>query len=56
MAEEGPTGDKTYRDWLREALEQDQQTWDALEQKLKKIKAAEGKPRPAERPPKPLDW
>jgi hypothetical protein len=61
MAEETPkTPEKSFRDWLADALAEDQQTWDALEEKLKKIKAAEGKPKakpePAPLPPRPLDW
>ncbi len=63
MPEDDPSKEpkeKTYRDWLDEALARDEQTWDALDQKLKQLKQTktpEGKPKPAyERPPKPLDW
>jgi len=56
MAEEGVGGEKTYKDWLTEALARDQETWDALDRKLARIKAAAAAPRPPARPPKPLDW
>ena len=55
MAEEAPS-EKSFRDWLEEALARDQQTWDALEEKLEKIRTTGRRPRPAERPAKPLDW
>jgi hypothetical protein len=38
MAEKTPTDEKTYHDWLTEALERDEQTWAALEQKLKLLR------------------
>jgi hypothetical protein len=38
MADETPTDEKSYRDWLAEALARDEQTWAALEEKLKLLR------------------
>jgi hypothetical protein len=54
MADDAPSDEKSYKDWLAEALARDQETWEKLEEKLKKIKATG--PRPAPRPTRPLDW
>jgi hypothetical protein len=58
MAEQAPkVEDRPYRDWLADALARDQETWDALERMLKRIKAAADKPRPTqELAAKRLDW
>jgi hypothetical protein len=62
MADDDPkTEEKTYKDWRDEALARDEQTWNALEEKLKQLKAprppaAKREPERPPRPPKPLDW
>ncbi len=38
MADDTPSEDKSYRDWLAEALAQDEKTWEALEAKLKALR------------------
>lgn len=57
MPDDIPPDEKSYRDWLAEALARDEQTWTALEEKLKTIRvrrdAVEAK-RPPNRPPKGL--
>jgi hypothetical protein len=42
MPEETPTPEKSYHDWLTEALERDEQTWGALEQKLESLRVKRG--------------
>jgi hypothetical protein len=37
MPEEIPT-DKSYREWLAEALAQDEKTWEALEEKVRSMR------------------
>ena len=40
MTEEIP--EKTFREWLAEALAQDQKTWEALEAKVKTMRIKQG--------------
>jgi hypothetical protein len=42
MTKDIPTDEKSYHDWLTEALERDEQTWAALEAKLKTIRVKQG--------------
>src|SRR5712691_894756 len=42
MPEETPSPEKSYHDWLTEALERDEQTWGALEQKLESLRVKRG--------------
>ena len=46
MADETPSTDKSYRDWLADALARDEQTWDALEEKLKTLRVKRGEDAP----------
>jgi len=38
MEEKAPQQDKSYHEWLTEALERDEQTWTALEKKLNRLR------------------
>jgi hypothetical protein len=38
MPDESVTDEKSYHDWLTEALARDEQTWAALEAKLKSLR------------------
>jgi hypothetical protein len=47
MPEENASPEKSYRDWLADALARDEETWGALEQKLQtlRIKRADDPPK-----------
>jgi hypothetical protein len=50
MTKQIPTDEKSYHEWLTEALARDEQTWNALEAKLKSMRVKQdagdkGKPR-----------
>jgi hypothetical protein len=51
MTEDTPAPEKSYRDWLTEALAHDEETWGALEQKLKGLRVK----RAGEPPKEPRD-
>lgn len=42
MSNQIPTDEKSYHDWLTEALERDAQTWAALEAKFKTMRVKRG--------------
>jgi hypothetical protein len=42
MPDEVPTDEKSYHDWLTEALARDEQTWAALEAKLETLRVRRG--------------
>lgn len=47
MPEKTPSPEKSYRDWLADALARDEQTWGAVEQKLHALRLKR-----ADEPPK----
>lgn len=56
MADERVSVEKSYRDWLAEALAQDEKTWNVLEEKLRTIRLKQRDlDRPAARPKEPRD-
>ncbi|HEY8148588.1 MAG TPA: hypothetical protein VIK51_06755 [Vicinamibacteria bacterium] len=42
MPDEIPSDEKSYREWLAEALAQDEKTWEALEEKVKTMRLKQG--------------
>lgn len=42
MPDEIPSEEKSYREWLAEALAQDDKTWKALEEKVKTMRVKQG--------------
>ena len=44
MADDTRYEEKSYRDWLAEALAQDEKTWQALEEKFKTMRGKQGSP------------
>jgi hypothetical protein len=42
MPDEIPSDEKSYHEWLAEALAQDEKTWEALEEKVKTMRLKQG--------------
>jgi hypothetical protein len=42
MPDEIRSDEKSYREWLAEALAQDEKTWEALEEKVKTMRLKQG--------------
>jgi hypothetical protein len=50
MAEKATHEDKSYHEWLTEALARDEDTWTALEEKLSRLRVKREAAAPAEEP------